>query len=186
MNENSLDHTVVSSHTLSQGQCILILVVAFLGWMFAGVQMGINSITHHPAASQLLGTTADPADVGKWAGWLVCAFLLGAAAGGYAFGWVGDRFGRAKAMAISIACYSVFSFLSTFSQSIEVFWVLRFMTCMGIGGMLEEIGEAEPLVERVIPTLSFPADDVWLVAHRELKTNKRVRRVFDFLAEALS
>ena len=135
MNENSLDHTVVSSHTLSQGQCILILVVAFLGWMFAGVQMGINSITHHPAASQLLGTTADPADVGKWAGWLVCAFLLGAAAGGYAFGWIGDRFGRAKAMAISIACYSVFSFLSTFSQSIEVFWVLRFMTCMGIGGM---------------------------------------------------
>jgi MFS family permease len=135
MNENSLEHTTAVSHTLSRGQCILILVVAFLGWMFAGVQMGINSIAHHPAASQLLGTTADPADVGKWSGWLVCAFLLGAAAGGYAFGWVGDRFGRAKAMAISIACYSVFSYLSAFSQSIEVFWVLRFMTCMGIGGM---------------------------------------------------
>jgi MFS family permease len=135
MNENSLDHTSGSAQALSRGQCILILVVAFLGWMFAGVQMGINSIAHHPAASQLLGTTADPADVGKWSGWLVCAFLLGAAAGGYAFGWVGDRFGRAKAMAISIACYSVFSYLSAFSQSIEVFWVLRFMTCMGIGGM---------------------------------------------------
>lgn len=57
---------------------------------------------------------------------------------------------------------------------------------MGIGGMIEEIGEAELLVERVLPTLSFPMDDVWLVAHRELKTNKRVRRVFDFLANELS
>ena len=57
---------------------------------------------------------------------------------------------------------------------------------MGIGGMLEEIGECEPLVERVLPELSFPSVDVWLVAHRELKTNKRVRRVFDFLADELS
>ena len=57
---------------------------------------------------------------------------------------------------------------------------------MGIGGMLENIGEAEPLVERVLPSLSFPADDMWLVAHRELKTNKRVRRVFDFLAVELA
>ncbi|MDE0736456.1 MAG: MFS transporter [Pirellulaceae bacterium] len=135
MNETPIDHTSASAQTLSRGQCILVLVVAFLGWMFAGVQMGINSIAHHPAASQLLGAAADPADIGKWSGWLVCAFLLGAAAGGYAFGWVGDRFGRAKAMAISIACYSVFSYLSTFSQSIEVFWALRFITCMGIGGM---------------------------------------------------
>ena len=38
-------------------------------------------------------------------------------------------------MAISIACYSVFSYISTFSQSIEVFWIFRFITCMGIGGM---------------------------------------------------
>ena len=57
---------------------------------------------------------------------------------------------------------------------------------MGIGGMLQEIGEAEPLVERVLPALSFPADDFWLVAHRELRTNKRVRRVFDFLVTELS
>ena len=57
---------------------------------------------------------------------------------------------------------------------------------MGIGGMLEQIGNAEPLVERVLPELSFPSLDIWLVAHRELKTNKRVRRVFDFLASELS
>ena len=135
MSDTPVTDELPATTTLSRGQCILILVVAFLGWMFAGVQMGINSIAHHPAASHLLGAGADPADIGKWSGWLVCAFLFGAAAGGYTFGWIGDRFGRVKAMAISIACYSVFSYISTFSRSIEVFWALRFITCMGIGGM---------------------------------------------------
>ncbi len=157
MNDTPATTELPATTTLSRGHCILILVVAFLGWMFAGVQMGINSIAHHPAASHFVTIAAEEAaaeeapplnaaaaeeaaaeiraEIGKWAGWLVCAFLLGAAAGGYTFGWVGDRFGRAKAMAISIACYSVFSYISTFSQSIEVFWIFRFITCMGIGGM---------------------------------------------------
>ena len=56
----------------------------------------------------------------------------------------------------------------------------------GIGFMMEEIGDAEPLVEKVLP--NFPAfeTETWLVAHRELKTSKKYRVVFDFLAAALS
>ena len=134
-NDNTeIDSIQTNSLVLSEAQRILILIVAFLGWMFAGTQMSINGIVHFPAAVNLLGPE-NSGDAGKWAGLLVCAFLFGAAAGGYVFGWVGDRFGRAKAMAISIACYSIFSFLSTLSPNVEIFWVLRFITCMGIGGM---------------------------------------------------
>ncbi|MCH2210240.1 MAG: MFS transporter [Fuerstiella sp.] len=95
--------------------------------------MAINSITYHSVATSLLpeGSAAVP----KWIGFLVVAFLLGAAAGGYVFGWVGDRFGRSRAMALSIAVYSVFSLVSLLSPGIEIFWLLRFLTCMGIGGM---------------------------------------------------
>ena len=46
------------------------------------------------------------AAVGKWFSRYICAFLLGAAAGGLLFGWLGDRIGRAKAMGLSILCYS--------------------------------------------------------------------------------
>tara|TARA_B110000438_G_scaffold114294_1_gene112041 strand:+ start:1105 stop:2457 length:1353 start_codon:yes stop_codon:yes gene_type:complete len=120
---------------LTKYQCLSILVVSFLGWMFAGVQMGINGIVHHPAARDLLGASAEKAEVAKWSGWLVVAFLLGAAAGGYLFGWVGDRFGRSRAMSLSIGCYAIFSAVSAYSPSVEVFWVLRFLTCIGIGGM---------------------------------------------------
>lgn len=57
---------------------------------------------------------------------------------------------------------------------------------LGIGFMTEYVGDAEPMVERAIPGFDpFPAE-VWLVAHRELKTSRRVRKVFDFLLSELS
>jgi len=57
---------------------------------------------------------------------------------------------------------------------------------VGIGFMAADIGDKEPLVERALPT--FPAFDTetWLVAHRELKTSRRLRIVFDYLADELS
>lgn len=56
----------------------------------------------------------------------------------------------------------------------------------GIGFMLADIGDAEPLVERVLPTFSAFEKETWLVAHRELKTSRRLRVVFDYLAAELS
>jgi DNA-binding transcriptional LysR family regulator len=56
---------------------------------------------------------------------------------------------------------------------------------LGIGILDGNIGDAEPLVRRVIPDfepLMFP---IWLVAHRELNTSRRVRVVFDLLAREL-
>ncbi len=71
------------------------------------------------------------------------------------------------------------------TQSHSAHWALV-KQGLGIGAMLREVGELDPLIERVFPDISFPANDMWLVVHRELKTNKRVKRVFDFLAAELS
>lgn len=57
---------------------------------------------------------------------------------------------------------------------------------LGIGVLDGDIGDAEPKVRRVLPDhppFMFP---IWLVAHRELGTSRRVRAVFDLLAEELS
>lgn len=42
-----------------------------------------------------------------------------------------------------------------------------------------------PGVERVLPALKVPPLPCWLAVHREIRGNRVVRRVFDFLAEAL-
>jgi len=52
---------------------------------------------------------------------------------------------------------------------------------LAIGVMSEDVGDAEPLVERVLPNFEPFTAEVWLVTHRELKTNRRIRLVFDFL-----
>jgi DNA-binding transcriptional LysR family regulator len=55
----------------------------------------------------------------------------------------------------------------------------------GIGLMTEAVGDAEPLVRRVLPEAPGIRFPVYLAAHRELHASRRMRVVFDFLAEAL-
>ncbi len=57
---------------------------------------------------------------------------------------------------------------------------------LGVGVMQMQTGDAEPLVRRVLPTMDPIEVPVWLVAHRELRTSRRVRLVFDFLFDELS
>ena len=73
--------------------------------------------------------------MGQWFAWYVCAFLFGAAAGGWIFGRLGDRFGRVRAMGWSILCLSVFSGLAYWAASPSQLLLLRFLACLGIGGM---------------------------------------------------
>ena len=56
---------------------------------------------------------------------------------------------------------------------------------VGISIMMEEIGDAEPLVRRALADLPPITVPMWLTAHRELSTSKRIRVVFDLLLEEL-
>jgi DNA-binding transcriptional LysR family regulator len=55
----------------------------------------------------------------------------------------------------------------------------------GVSVMLKEIAARIPGVVRLLPEVAGTPVPVWLVSHRELHTSKRVRVVFDSLAEAL-
>ncbi|MEM7280157.1 MAG: LysR family transcriptional regulator [Pseudomonadota bacterium] len=58
---------------------------------------------------------------------------------------------------------------------------------VAIGVMPEDVGDAEAAVVRVLPDQFDPLPiELWLVAHREVRTSRRLRVVFDLLAEALS
>ena len=57
---------------------------------------------------------------------------------------------------------------------------------LGVGLMLRECAERMPGLVRLLPDLPGTPVPVWLVTHRELHTSKRVRLVFDAIAEKLS
>lgn len=57
---------------------------------------------------------------------------------------------------------------------------------MGIGAMADDIARDTPGVVRVLddmPPVRFP---IWLVTHRELRTSRRIRVVFEALAQGLA
>lgn len=66
-----------------------------------------------------------------------------------------------------------------------VHWELARAGC-GIGFSQENIGQADPDMVQVLPDLPLPTLPVWLTAPEALRTNPRIRRVFDLLADALS
>lgn len=117
----------------------LALTAALLGWMFDGFEMGLLPLVARPAFTDLLmdsGATREQADVGfgSWFAIATAAFLVGAAAGGVVFGWLGDRIGRVRAMALSILTYSLFSGLSGFALTPWHIVGARFMAALGMGG----------------------------------------------------
>jgi DNA-binding transcriptional LysR family regulator len=57
---------------------------------------------------------------------------------------------------------------------------------LGLGVMLSEVAARMPELECVLPEMKPIAAPMWLVAHRELHSSKRIRLVFDLLVEALA
>ncbi len=111
----------------------MVLIAAFLGWMFDGVEMGLFPLVARPALIELLAERFE-ADVGWWMAIITAAFLVGAALGGVIFGWLGDRIGRVSAMIWSVLVYSIFAGLCGFAQEVWQLAVLRFIAAMGMGG----------------------------------------------------
>ncbi len=112
------------------------LTAALLGWMFDGMEMGIFPLVARPALQhmQALSAVVDEGFVQRWMGIVTAAFLLGAAAGGLVFGWLGDRIGRVRAMTASILGYSVFTGLCYFAAVPWQLAVMRFIAALGMGG----------------------------------------------------
>jgi len=119
----------------SSRQLRLTLAAALLGWMFDGLEMGLFPLVARPALQQMkTGTMVTDAFVGHWMGIITAAFLLGAAAGGLAFGWLGDRVGRVRALSLSVLTYSIFTGLAYFAQTPWHLALTRFCAALGMGG----------------------------------------------------
>jgi len=109
------------------------LAAALLGWLFDGAEMGLFPMIGRPAIKDLL-QSPDEATVGKWFAVITASFLVGAATGGVLFGWLGDRIGRVRAMALSVLTYAVFTGLCGVAMTPVQIGALRFIASLGMGG----------------------------------------------------
>ena len=133
----------------------LAMLAAFLAWMFAGLEISLFVLIVRPATLDLLAvdTPRVESQVGAWFAWYQCAFLFGAAAGGWLFGYLGDRTGRTRAMGASILCYSVTTGVSYFVADPWTLFGLRFIACLGVGGVWPN---CVSLTVEIMPEVSRP------------------------------
>jgi MFS family permease len=120
--------------------------------MFAGLGIALFILIHRQMMLELLGSRDEKA-VTRWFAWFQAAFLFGAAAGGWLFGWLGDRIGRTRALGLSVLWCSLFTLAGYPVNSPELLMVLRFVACMGIGGVWPN---AVALVAEAWPDASRP------------------------------
>lgn len=119
---------------LSIGARREVLAAAFVAWMFAGLENGLFVLIHRQMMRELLGASAPESQILQWLAWNQAAFMLGAAAGGWLFGWLGDRAGRTRALGCSVLCYSLLTLAAWFVSDPYLMWSVRFLAMLGFGG----------------------------------------------------
>ncbi len=128
-----------------------VLSCATLAWLCAGMVMAVPPLAARTAVAAM-GVTEESLR-GRWFSWYVCAFLLGAATGGLFFGWIGDRWGRAKTLGWSVLTYSLLSGMCYFADTPEQLLVLWFLACTGVGGVWPN---GVSLASEALPGVSRP------------------------------
>ncbi|WP_406699420.1 MFS transporter [Singulisphaera sp. Ch08] len=125
----------MSGASLSPRARAAVLAAAFAGLLFDGVELGLMPVASLSVSKSLLGEAFTPTLGGTWFARFTAALMFGAAVGGIALGHLGDRIGRARAMGVSILCYSLFAALGAWAETQEQMLILRFIVGLGVGGM---------------------------------------------------
>jgi len=149
----------------------LALAAALLGWLFDGAEMGIFSMIGRQAVKDLLNTT-DESLVGLWFSVITAGFLVGAATGGVLFGWLGDRIGRVRAMALSVLTYALFTGLCGLVGEAWQVGILRF-----IASVMKIPATATSLVDmRTADRIHFPLAPTSILVANPLRSTSSKKR----------
>ena len=104
------------------------LAAGLIAWMLDAFDVMLFALVLPSLSADLALTKAQ-------GGMLGSVMLVAAAAGGVISGRIADRFGRTRALMLSVALYSVFTFLCGFATSLAQFVVLRIFLGFGMGGV---------------------------------------------------
>ena len=99
--------------------------------------------------------------------------------------FIGDTPGRVLQMLTAMGVPVAPEQFSIIANSGVAMWELV-KRGVGLAVMFKEIADITPEVEVILPTEISVDVPVWLVTHSELKTNARIRAIFDFLSDELA
>jgi len=136
-----------------------VFIVCCLGWGLDCFDQQVFNIVRNPALAQLMGLDATHETVTFMGGLATAMMLIGWGTGGILFGIMGDKFGRAKTMIITIFVYAAFTGLSGLAVSWWDFFLYRFLCGMGVGG---QFAAGVTLLAETMPDKARPKALGWL------------------------
>lgn len=126
-----------------------VLFAAWVGWGFDVFDALLFNFVSRLCIPSLLGPGHnDPQTITWWSGILTSVLLIGWGVGGIGFGWITDRIGRTRAMLLTILTYAFSTAACALAPNIQVLFVFRFFSSLGIGG---EWAAGASLVAEVMP-----------------------------------
>ncbi len=125
-----------------------VLLVASAAWFFDCLDQRLFSLARVPALHSLMGLEPSDPALAAFGKTVTAFFLVGWGLGGMVFGALGDKYGRARMLTLTILIYSAFTGLSYFSQTQWDFTLFRFLTGVGVGGVF---GLAVALIAETVP-----------------------------------
>lgn len=110
----------------------LIIIIASIGFLFDTYELLMTPLVAAPAIAELLKLPLNNPVVTDWVGRLLWISALCGGVFGLLGGWLVDKFGRKRVMALSILVYSVSPFCAAFATSLPMFVFFRSATFIGV------------------------------------------------------
>lgn len=110
--------------------------LCFVSYTLSGTVSTLMSVYLPVAVPELQGRAVTEAEMGKIGAYVNALFLYGWMFGGLLFGVISDQIGRVKSLTLVTALYGVATCLVTIAPDFPTLLALRFITGMGIGGVL--------------------------------------------------
>lgn len=128
-----------------------VFLVASAAWFFDCLDQRLFTLARIPALTSLMPADTPMGEIQATGKEVTAVFLVGWGIGGLIFGALGDRFGRARMLTVTVLIYSVFTGLTFFSHYYWDFAICRFLTGLGVGGVF---GLAVSLIAETLPDAS--------------------------------
>ena len=94
-----------------------VFLVASAAWFFDCLDQRLFSLARIPALKSLMPSGTEAGVIQATGKEVTAVFLIGWGIGGLIFGALGDRYGRARMLTLTVLIYSVFTGLTFFSQT---------------------------------------------------------------------
>jgi predicted MFS family arabinose efflux permease len=110
-------------------------LILFLATFLSGILSMLMSVLLPVAVTDLLGNVPEK-ELNDASAWINAVFIFGWMFGGLLWGVIGDKIGRSRSLALSIASFGLFGLLTAMCNSWLQVSICRFFTGFGIGGLL--------------------------------------------------